>query len=280
MIAESMQVWNSGLTTAALIAWLILTLALAGRLLRLQFKLRRDRRRRECVDHTFPTPLKRMRPGDFELALRETSIGATLDSEVAFIGAGSGEYASTSDTEAWILSVFAKSARNIFEIGTATGRTTYLLARNSPDDARIATLTLSAEELSQYQVAASDAAAAAHSALVESQFGGFLYTGSPVASKIEQLYGDSKSFDESRWSGCCDLIFIDGSHAYSYVRSDTEKALRMLAPGGVIVWHDYRGPDHEVVADVYRYLNELGSRLPLAHLAGTSFVVYRSAAVA
>ena len=69
------------------------------------------------------------------------------------------------------------------------------------------------------------------------------------------------------------MRFVDGSHAYSYVVSDSRKALRMCAPGGLILWHDYRGPRR--ARGVFRGLNELARDLPLVHVAGTSFVAYR-----
>ena len=46
-----------------------------------------------------------------------------------------------------------------------------------------------------------------------------------VAGKVEQLFADSKTLDVSPWAGQCDLVFVDGSHAYSYVVSDSEKVL-------------------------------------------------------
>ena len=69
-----------------------------------------------------------------------------------------------------------------------------------------------------------------------------------------------------------DLIFIDGSHAYSYVMSDSEKAFRMLAPNGIILWHDYRGPRE--TRDVFKALNEIAKVKPLVHLKETSLVAY------
>ena len=117
-------------------------------------------------------------------------------------------------------------------------------------------------------------------ALAESRFATeFVYTGSDVEHKIEQLFGDTKRFDPAPYRGRCDLIFIDGSHAYSYIMNDTRKALDMLAPGGTILWHDYRVADAGS-ADVYRALNELRRELPLVRLAGTAIVAYRSAGAA
>jgi hypothetical protein len=41
-----------------------------------------------------------------------------------------------------------------------------------------------------------------------------------------------------------DLIFVDGSHRMEYVIADSRLALEILAPGGIIVWHDYRPNDY------------------------------------
>ena len=110
----------------------------------------------------------------------------------------------------------------------------------------------------------------------ESAFTRFRYSGTDVEHKVVQLYGDSKAFDEGPFVGRCDVVFVDGSHAYSYVQSDSAKALRMTRPGGVILWHDYGGPHH--AADVHRALNELARTEPLVHIAGTTLVAYRKPA--
>jgi hypothetical protein len=90
---------------------------------------------------------------------------------------------------------------------------------------------------------------------------------------VTQLFGDSKTFDTSPWTGSCDVVFVDGSHAYSYVVSDTQKALDIVAPNGLVLWHDYAGPRH--APGVYRALNELARRLPLVRIEGTTLVAYR-----
>jgi hypothetical protein len=58
-----------------------------------------------------------------------------------------------------------------------------------------------------------------------------------------------------------------------FLHSNSEKTLRMLKPGGTILWHDYRGPRE--VPDVYKALGELGKKVPLAHIGGSSLVAYR-----
>lgn len=224
-----------------------------------------------------PGPIPRVKLEEFVPRLARTDLGPTRASEVCLVGAGDGAPGGTSDTEAIILSVLAKDAHVLFEFGTATGRTAYAWALNSPPDAQVTTLTLAPDQVSAYQPAPGDVEGARGHAVRESAFTQFLYSGTAVASKITQLYGDSKAFDEQPYVGRCDLIFVDGSHARSYVRSDTEKALRMLRPGGAVIWHDYRPPPHHPeLVGVYEFLNELRGSLPLVRLGDTSLVAYRA----
>ncbi len=222
-------------------------------------------------------PIRTVRFEEFVPRFARAEFGPTVRSEVCVVGAGDGTQGNTTDTEAILLAVLAKDATELFEFGTASGRTTYLWARNSPPESRVTTLTLPPEQVAAYQAAPGDSEGARGNAVAESVFTRFLYSDTDVAAKVTQLYGDSKAFDETPYAGRCDLIFIDGSHAASYVRSDTEKALRMLAPGGVIVWHDYRHPEASPdCAGVFEYLNELHRTLPLVRLGETSVVAYRA----
>jgi predicted O-methyltransferase YrrM len=211
----------------------------------------------------------------FDPMFREETFGPTPAAEVLFLGDGEGLLGSMSDRETWIIAGLAKRARTIFEFGTCSGKTTYLLARNAPAEARVITLTLGPDQMSRYHAAPGDTPEAEATALKESHFTRFTYSGSPVEAKIEQRFGDSKAFDAESLAGKVDLILVDGSHAYSYVKSDSEKALRMVAPGGVILWHDYRAPSGET-RDVFRYLNELSATSKLVGLARTSLVAYRA----
>jgi predicted O-methyltransferase YrrM len=219
-------------------------------------------------------PIRRVPPEVIDPVLQPGPFGPTRDTEVAFIGRG--PYivdGGTSDAEAWILAVLAKRARTMFEFGTCTGKTAYLWARNSPPEARVITVTLAPDHLSDYRREATDDPQDVQFALKESSHTEFLYSGSPVATKVEQLFADSKALDVSTWAGRCDLVFVDGSHAYSYVVSDSAKALELVAPGGLVLWHDYAGPRH--ASGVYRALNELAQRLSLVRLEGTTLVAYR-----
>lgn len=203
-------------------------------------------------------------------------LGPTRATEVRYIGRGvQPVLGGTSDYETWILCVLATRASALFEFGTCTGKTAYLWARNIPEGGRVVTLTLSPESIQEYANAAGDDRVAVAHALEESQFSRYLYTGTDVEGRIRQLYGDSKAFDAAPYARQFDVIFIDGSHAYSYVHSDTERALQMVKPGGLILWHDYTGPEGS--PDVYRALNELASRLDLRHIKGTTLVFHRAA---
>ena len=69
------------------------------------------------------------------------------------------------------------------------------------------------------------------------------------------------------------LAFIDGSQSYEYVKNDTEKVLPLMAPGGVVLWHDYdfRWPG------VCRYLNERRNELSLRRIEDTTIGYHRVA---
>lgn len=219
------------------------------------------------------TPIPAIELGQLDPLFQEDELGPSLETEVYLLGGF--VLGGTTEKEAWILSNLAKKATSMFEFGTATGRTAYLWARNSAAGARIVTLTLPPHRLNQYRHAAGDTSGARRRALVESGSSRFYYSGTPVEYKITQLYADSKALDSQSYAGQFDLIFIDGSHAYSYVKSDTEKALVMLKEGGIILWHDYLHSRVEVKG-VYDYLNELSRTLPLRHIRNTRLVCYRA----
>jgi hypothetical protein len=256
-----------------LMLWVLLCLALAIAAAS-SWAYLRDRARRKQQNVFSKWPVRRIRVQELDPVFATGALGPSLDTEVSLVAGVDlvPVVGGTSDLEAWILAVLSKRARLMFEFGTASGRTSYLWARNSPSGARIVTLTLSPTETSAYRREEGDAESDTRNALDESRFSSFYYTGTAVASKITQLYGDSKVFDERPWESQCDLVFVDGSHARSYVESDSRKALRLARPGGMVLWHDYRGPS---LPGVYETLNALARELPLVHIAGTSLVAYR-----
>ena len=253
---------------ALVVVLLLVTLAI---LLPSYLRERAHRRQRPWLGDW---PIRTVSPAELDPVFRTGPFGPGVETEVAFIGKGPFDVeGGTTDAEAWILAVLAKRAHRLFEFGTCTGKTAYLWARNSPPDARITTLTLAPDGRDAYQPDPDDDPAETKIALHESEFASFLYSGTDVESKVEQIYGDSKAIDVRPWAGSCDLVFVDGSHAYSYVVSDSTKALELVRPGGLVLWHDYGGRRHS--PGVYRALNQLAKRLPLIRIDGTKLVAFR-----
>lgn len=227
-----------------------------------------------CRDMGFAIPTAELR--DFDARFAPDELGVAKRAEVTMLPAAGKIIGGTNEREAWILAAMAKDAEQMFEFGTASGRTTYLWARNSPAGARIGSITLHPDHAADYQTVTGDSVVSTRDAKDESRFEAFVYSRTDVAGKVTQYFGDSKAFDETDWAGRCDVVFVDGSHAYSYVESDSAKAMRMVKPGGVVLWHDYRADAPG--RDVRRYLDALAKELPLVRLAGTRLVAYRAPA--
>lgn len=125
-------------------------------------------------------------------------------------------------------------ATSIFEIGTFDGRTTRTLAANTTDQGKVWTLNLPPGEDSN-----STGLRNVDSLLNVKVKSGHRFQGTEEACKIEQVYGDSATFDFTPHRESIELVFIDGSHTEQYVEIDTISAIKMLKPeGGVILWHD------------------------------------------
>jgi predicted O-methyltransferase YrrM len=154
----------------------------------------------------------------------------------------------------------------IFEFGTFRGDTAWLLARNVPR-ARVYTLDLvGPDAMYSAELELTD---------IDEYFHewdrGVRFHGTREAERITQLTGDSATFDFAPYRGTIDLAYIDASHSYSYVKSDTEAALAMLSPSGTIIWDDYTH-----YSGIYAYLNELALGLdrPIFHVLDTRLALY------
>jgi predicted O-methyltransferase YrrM len=160
----------------------------------------------------------------------------------------------------------------IVEIGTFDGRTALNLAINARPGVSIATLDLPADQASALAIEDSERRYVdkpAPGARLRS-------CGAPwraYAGRVAQLRGDSATFDWSPHLGRAGLVFVDGSHAYDYVRKDSDTAMRLVRPGGVVLWHDYG-----IWPGVNQALEELDLKrgLGLVHIAGTSLVFWRA----
>lgn len=254
----------------------LVVVALAALALWYRERARRLRLRAQLLHEGWPRPwpLPVTSLPELDPIFTPDRFGPTTATEVRFIGRGSIEVpGGTSDAEAWILATLALRAHTFFEFGTCTGKTSYLWARNAPDGAQVVTLTLAPDQHDAISTTAEDSKRDVRFARNESAFTEFLYTGTDVADRITQLFADSKQFDDTPYHDFADVVFVDGSHAHSYVVADSAKAMRIVKPGGLVLWHDYRGPDHTV--GVYQVLNELARTHALRHVRGTSLVAWR-----
>jgi hypothetical protein len=158
--------------------------------------------------------------------------------------------------------------KKIFETGTFRGVAALTLALNAPE-AEIYTLDLP-EEHTEAEVKTLSRGDKEWVRLSRTSTG-FAFLGHPAAGRIHQLRGNSLTFQPPAELQDIDLCFIDGGHSYECIRADTETALKILSPEGVIVWDDYTW----FIDGVGQYLTELRKTLPLYRIAGSQLVIYR-----
>ncbi len=159
--------------------------------------------------------------------------------------------------------VAAKQPRTIFEFGTFTGTTTRLLADVSSPDAHIHTIDLPAEQYATIGLPGS---------FTPDQVGRHFVGDDAYRDRITLHRSDIQEFDFGPYLGRVDLVFVDADHTYDGVLKESALALRLVAPGGTIVWDDYQATQWAVV----RALNELAATTELHLLAHTRFVVYEA----
>ena len=159
--------------------------------------------------------------------------------------------------------VLRRAPRRIFEFGTFTGSTTRALILNAPPDAELWTLDfdqpsrLAAKGLNRWN------------RNIDYRIIGKHFRGTREAFQIHQILGNSLEFDTMPFRDTMDLIFVDASHTYRYVSSDTVKAFEMLSPGGVILWHDYPN-----FGGVRRTLEELPAERRPTRILGTTTAMF------
>ncbi len=162
--------------------------------------------------------------------------------------------------------------RRILEIGTYNGMTTLQMALNAPPECTVYTLDLPvgqqpsvpSSELDKY---------VAQSFLPRFGTSTGSYFKGRTDVRIVQLLGDSTTFGYNAWiDGPIDLVFIDGAHDYRTKKIDSENALRLLSPTGVILWDNFADV---CCPEVTRYLLDLSADLRVSHLKGTLLAVHR-----
>jgi hypothetical protein len=124
--------------------------------------------------------------------------------------------------------------KQAFEIGTFDGRSSLAIAANLPAGSKVFTLNLPPDPAPTR----ADGSLGIDERLATKVVSGHRWKGHPEAARIIQLFGNSLSFDFAPYKPT-QLIFIDGGHAESIVRSDTQKCLDLIDRNhGIILWHD------------------------------------------
>ena len=94
---------------------------------------------------------------------------------------------------------------------------------------------------------------------------GRLYREKGLGRRVCQIYCDSRQWDTAAYpAGFFNSVLIDGGHQRDVVISDTQKALPLLAPGGLMLWHDFC-PRPDVIAQltaVRGVTDAIGALLP------------------
>ncbi len=181
----------------------------------------------------------------------------------------------TSDFEAWIISTLSKISKNIFEFGTCSGKTTYLMSLNSSEDAKVTSLTLNPNDINNIKKINKDNKIPYQNIKNESIYDKFLFSGTPEERKIKVIFIDSLNFDHTPFKKKMDLIFIDGGHTFSIVKNDSEKSFEMIKPNGIILWHDYV-PGKKSASDVVKYIDSILDKKKIYKIKNTSLCYYKN----
>lgn len=158
--------------------------------------------------------------------------------------------------------------KKIFEIGTFDGRTTLNMALNAPAGCRITTLDLPKSKIydTELRIKSGDMK------FIDKERSGTRFIGTEHEKMITQVYADSAAYDYKSHENKYDFIFIDGSHSYEYVISDTENCRKLLRNGkGVLLWHDYGW--HEVVKALNGYYRNDEWFSGIKNIRGTTLAV-------
>ncbi len=106
---------------------------------------------------------------------------------------------------------------------------------------------------------------------------GSAFRNTTLTRKIQQLWGDSTTFDFAPYVHSFDLVFVDANHNYEYVKQDTETAFQLVRPGGIIIWDDYVWDErYSHCAGVTKCLNEIAATRPCYQIKNTRLAIHIS----
>lgn len=148
--------------------------------------------------------------------------------------------------------------RLIVEMGTYTGATTVAIARAAGTEAVVHTLDLPEDEIVWGDE-------------VKSAIGARLGERADSDAEIIAHRCSTRKFDFVPFEKTVDLVYIDASHEYEDVLHDSRAALRIVRPGGLIIWDDYQ----PAIPGVVRALDKLSREMPISHLSLTRLALLR-----
>lgn len=165
-------------------------------------------------------------------------------------------FANPGEIEALVELARRVKAKSTLEIGCNTARTSAALLRNVPTLQRAVGVDVLpgyvTDKLAQRREVPSKP--------------GYLAAHDP---RFELILRGRGTFDLSApdLGGQFDFIFIDGDHGRAGVDNDTQLALAVIRPGGIIAWHDYNLTGVVDVRDVLNEYRAQGRRIQI--IAGT-----------
>jgi hypothetical protein len=159
---------------------------------------------------------------------------------------------STLPHELIILAAITQHLRpqRVVEFGTAEGRTALNFALHLPDFGEVITLDLPPEPPNRHV--------------------GCFYWDQPLRSKIKQIYADVATWDSNPFRGSAQVVFCDATDNPSILAGETANAFNLVAPGGVILRHDYGSAEGVTV-----FWNELADKVPVKHIRDTTLLCIR-----
>jgi hypothetical protein len=133
------------------------------------------------------------------------------------------------------------SAKTIVEIGTSTGRTTALMARNAPD-ATIHTVNIPPEEIAEGGTLVTNAFSREDIGREYREQG---------CSNVRQIFANTAKWEPA--IGPIDVAFVDGCHDTDFVFNDSRKLLAHMKPGAFLLWHDF----HPALVEQYGWIRSV-----------------------
>ena len=143
-----------------------------------------------------------------------------------------------------------RKARRILEVGTYRARTTYAFYLNCPE-----------AEITSYDIQN-----------LKSKYRDMLVLEPRVSLRLESFQEAEEKLKREKHY---DFIFIDGSHKVEDVVRDSLLAFKIVADGGVIIWHDYRTNGYfEPLLSVPEGLKRLPAKYKIYGVQGTTCAVF------